>query len=170
MTPSETALERALKRIETQIRLIDWAAALLSERMPPPDCFVVEFGLGNGRTYDHLRARLPVSRIVVLDREMKANPDRRPPDDDFVKGDIAATWRTLAASQPNAASLIHADLGDGTDRYDAVLESWLGEACAALAAPGAIILSSTRVQHPAIVPMQAPFEPLGGHYGVFQRN
>ncbi len=170
MTPTTTALERTLMRIDTQIRLIDWAAGRLAEGAAYVDGHVVELGLGNGRTYDHLRARLGDRRIIVLDREMKANPDRRPPDGDFIKGEIAATWRTLAASHPNAAALIHADLGDGTDRYDAVLEAWLGEACAALGAPGALILSSTRIMHPDIAPIEPPFTPLGGHYLVYQRS
>lgn len=167
---SPTALERGRNRLDTQIGLLDWAAATLEREAATRPGIVVELGLGNGRTYDHLRVRMPERRIVVLDREMKANPARRPAASDFIGGEIDVTWRALAEQVPSGAALIHADLGDGTDAYDHKLEAWLGEACAALAAPSAIIISSTRIAHRAIEPLAPPFQPVHGHYRVYVRR
>ena len=47
-------LESFIRRLDAQRLCLDWAAGAVVER---PGA-VLELGLGNGRTYDHLRARL----------------------------------------------------------------------------------------------------------------
>ncbi|MEP5008510.1 class I SAM-dependent methyltransferase, partial [Roseobacter sp.] len=57
-------LESMRRRLTAQIDGINWAA----ETIAPLNGDVLELGLGNGRTYDHLRDRLPNRRIWVIDR------------------------------------------------------------------------------------------------------
>jgi hypothetical protein len=50
-----TRLDSAIRRLMAQRALLDWAAQDIASRPG----LVLELGLGNGRTYDHLRERLP---------------------------------------------------------------------------------------------------------------
>jgi S-adenosyl-L-methionine methyltransferase len=49
-----TRLDSAIRRLTAQRDLLDWASEEIA-----PGGLVLELGLGNGRTYDHLRDRLP---------------------------------------------------------------------------------------------------------------
>src|SRR5262245_22018912 len=73
---------------------------------------IVELGLGNGRTYDHVRERLPVRRIIAFDRALAAYQSSPPEDGCLVLGEIA---ETAAAFQGLDAALVHADIGTGYD-------------------------------------------------------
>ena len=65
-----TRLDSAIRRLEAQRACLDRAAALV-RGVPGP---VLELGLGNGRTYDHLRARLPGRDIFVFERAPPPTP------------------------------------------------------------------------------------------------
>ena len=80
-------LDSFIRRLEAQRRMLDWAAAAIAGR----DGLVLELGLGNGRTYDHLRERLPGRVIHVFERDVSPNPDSMPPADRLVEGDMAQT-------------------------------------------------------------------------------
>ena len=49
-----TRLDSVIRRLTAQRDLLNWAAEEIS-----PAGLILELGLGNGRTYDHLRTRLP---------------------------------------------------------------------------------------------------------------
>ena len=57
-------LDSFIRRLAAQRACLDRAAALIDEIDGP----VLEFGLGNGRTFDHLRERLPGRAIFVFER------------------------------------------------------------------------------------------------------
>jgi len=78
---------------------------------------VFELGLGNGRTFHHLRERLPGRRIVVFDREVGAHTSSIPDAENLVLGDIRETARRFIGID---AALVHADIGTGYDDRDAV--------------------------------------------------
>jgi len=48
---------------------------------------ILEVGLGNGRTYDHLRDLFPGRDIYVFERKVAAHPDCIPPDDRLFLGE-----------------------------------------------------------------------------------
>src|SRR5258708_26085149 len=54
------------------------------EALPGP---ILEVGLGNGRTYDHLRDLFPGREIYVFERKVAAHPDCIPPDDRLFLGE-----------------------------------------------------------------------------------
>ena len=59
---------------------------------------VLEIGLGNGRSYDHLRARLVGSRtILAFDFALAAHPACVPPADCLILGDMRETLPALPA-------------------------------------------------------------------------
>lgn len=67
-------LDSMLRRLTAQRDGLNWAAERISGQ--PGD--VLDMGLGNGRTYDHLREILPERRIWVMDRVLQCHPDSTP--------------------------------------------------------------------------------------------
>ena len=63
-------LDLFIDRMLSQRACIDHAVQRIAD-MPGP---VLELGLGNGRTYHHLRERLPKREICVFDREIASHP------------------------------------------------------------------------------------------------
>ena len=58
-------LDSFIRRLEAQRACLNRAAALISGI----DGIVLELGLGNGRTYDHLRELFPDRDIYVCERQ-----------------------------------------------------------------------------------------------------
>jgi hypothetical protein len=149
-------LDQFILRLEMQRTLLDHACALLNElgeAMPGP---VIELGLGNGRTFDHMRAKLPGRRIVAFGRELHANPKSLPPPGDFILGDIRSTGPAFAEEHGPIAALLHADLGNGVPADDRVLEVWLPGIVHSLLRPGGQALCSTRLVHERLRPLAFP--------------
>ena len=63
-------LESAIRRLQAQKIALDWSA----EKIHKQPGVVLEFGLGNGRTFDHIRKLLPQRDIYVFERKIAAHP------------------------------------------------------------------------------------------------
>ena len=129
-----------------------------------------ELGLGNGRTYDHLRTRLPDWRVVVFERNPQPNEKSWPPECDLYVGDIQHTATMFAADHGPCASLVHADLGDGSETYNEELQQWLPGVCHALAAGDGWVISSTPLAHRKLELFE--WTDLGklSHYSVYRAS
>src|SRR5260221_10812459 len=106
-------LDSFIRRLEAQRACLDRAAALIGDvarGVPGP---VLEFGLGNGRTFDHLRERLPGRDIFVFEREVAAHPDCVPAPDRLISGDLRQTLPAARARFAAAAALAHLDIATG---------------------------------------------------------
>ncbi len=114
------------------------AAARLIGDIPGP---VIELGLGNGRTYDHLREILPGREIFVFDRRVAAHPDCIPDDAHMIVGDITETLQGACAVIGAPVALAHCDMGTGVAASHAELARLIGPALARLMAPGGVIVS-----------------------------
>ena len=133
-----TRLDSAIRRLTAQRDLLDWAARGIAG-LPG---YVLELGLGNGRTYDHLRARLPERTIYVFERSPAAHPACMPPPDRLVVGDIFETLPRFAARVgPGSVALVHSDLGTGDDAGNRVFCRQLSPLVAPLLAPGGLLLA-----------------------------
>lgn len=130
-------LDSAIRRLKAQRACLEHAVGLI-RGVPGP---VVELGLGNGRTYDHLRQILPDREIFALDRQVDAHPDCIPDARHLILGDFADALPTALARIGARAALIHADTGTGEAARNAQLAAWLAPHLVALAAPGGVILS-----------------------------
>ena len=113
-------LESFIRRLAAQRDILD----MICREIPLLDGPVIELGLGNGRTYDHLRERLPGRRIIAFDRACGAHRASMPPEGDLVLGEIR---ETAAAFVGIGAALVHADIGSGYDDLDAENLKWLPE-------------------------------------------
>lgn len=129
-------LESMRRRLTAQIDGINWAAGLISDI--PGD--VLEMGLGNGRTYDHLRQEIQGRRIWVIDRELNAHPSCIPPAADFLQGEADDMLTRLAQSNQKMA-MAHYDFGHGVKEKDVAEGAALSPFIAAVMAPGGLVLS-----------------------------
>ncbi len=131
-------LDSFIRRMQAQRTCLNWAAEAIAD-LPGP---VLELGLGNGRTYDHLREILPERDIYVFDRRIKAHPACIPPEDRMFLGEATDTLALAAARLGRSAALLHTDLGTGDEEANAALARETGPLMAALVAPGGIVVAN----------------------------
>jgi hypothetical protein len=148
--PKLTRLDKAIRRLQAQRACLDWATG---EAASVPG-IVCELGLGNGRSYDHLRARLPDRDVYVFERSVNAHPDTIPPADRLILGNIEATLPGMQAKFAGRVALMHSDIGTGDDARNARIAAWLGPQLLPYLAPGAIVASDQRL--PALADFAAP--------------
>src|SRR5262249_56361476 len=90
----------------------EWLNLLMpaADGLPGP---ILEVGLGNGGTYDHLRRLFPGRDIYVFERKVAAHPDCIPPDARLFLGEAREAIPKAAKKLGATAALIHTDLGTG---------------------------------------------------------
>jgi len=72
-------LDLVILRLQAQRACLNWAKGAIAGQSG----IVLELGLGNGRTYDHLRKHFPEREIYVFERNVGPHPDSMPPDNRF---------------------------------------------------------------------------------------
>lgn len=130
-------LDSFIRRMQAQRACLDTAASLTKD-VPGP---ILELGLGNGRTYDHLRELMPNRRIYVFEREVRAHPDCTPADEDLFLGDFRDTLPGAAKRIGVKAALVHADIGTGEAVSTAAITKFVAEHLAPMLSPGAVVVS-----------------------------
>ncbi len=164
---ASTRLESFIRRLEAQRRTLDWAARAVSRL----DGVVLELGLGNGRTYDHLIKRLAGAKpIHAFDRRLAAHPACVPPKGFLHLGEFRDTLPEFARQHPRRTALVHADTGSGDARASAALARWLGPALAPMLAPGALVLSDQKLRIPGAVRVAPPRGVPPGRYFVYRSS
>jgi hypothetical protein len=154
-------LDSFIRRMQAQRDCLN-AVANQVHALPGP---ILELGLGNGRTYDHLRSLFPGRDIYVFEREVRAHPDCVPPAERLFLGDIFATLPGAVASLGGRAAMAHSDLGTGDQADNAALGLRLAPALDALMAPGGLVVANQplavagwqRLPDPAGVPVDRYF-------------
>ena len=129
-------LESMRRRLTAQIDGLNWAA----EQIAGMNGDVLELGLGNGRTYDHLRQEMPDRKIWVVDRLLQPHPSCIPPEEFFVRGDALDELPELAERGLKVA-LAHYDFGHGVKELDVAEGKALSPLIAPLMLPGGLIVS-----------------------------
>lgn len=157
-------LESAIRRLEAQRDCIDSAAAALADRS---GC-ILELGLGNGRTYDHLRSRFPDREIYVFEREVRAHPNSTPDDAHLFLGDFFATLPDAVERLGRSAILAHCDFGSGKAEVDSAVAKRLADAIAPLLEPGAMVLTDQAMTHPSWQPQPLPAGVARDRYYIFR--
>ncbi len=159
-------LDAFIRRLTAQRACLDLAAEMLAD-LPGP---VLEVGLGNGRTYDHLRALFAGRDIYVFERKVAAHPSCTPDDDHLFLGDIHYTVPGALNRMGAPAALAHADIGSGDKVADTATGAFLGAVLAPLMAPGGIIISDQDMAltgHEKL-PLPEGIEP--GRYYMYRIN
>ncbi|KIC20263.1 class I SAM-dependent methyltransferase [Leisingera sp. ANG-Vp] len=145
-------LDSMLRRFTAQRDGLNWAA----EQITAMNGDVLDMGLGNGRTYDHLREILSDRRIWVIDRVLQCHPSCVPPEQDFLQGEAKPMLERLAA-EGHKIALAHYDFGFGVKEQDVAEAAALSPVIAKAMAPGGIIVSGQPL---------AGFEELAGPEGI----
>jgi hypothetical protein len=157
-------LDSHIRRLEAQRACLDAAVAAIAG-VPGP---AIELGLGNGRTYDHLRERLRDRPLYVFDRRIAAHPDCVPPDEFLVLGDFRQTIPAAARRWGAAVAFVHADIGSGVDDATQALAAFLGPALRPMLRPGAVIASDQPLDIGGAVPMELPTGVAPGRYFMWR--
>ena len=159
-------LDSAIRRLTAQRACLDAAAAMIAD-LPGP---VLELGLGNGRTYDHLRAILPDREIFVFERRVAAHPDCIPDANHLFLGEVLETLPQAARRLAGQVALVHSDIGSGRPERDDPLTAALGPALAPLLRPGAIVLSDQQFTVAGWQVRPLPDDVPAGRYFFYRRG
>ncbi|EIM30559.1 class I SAM-dependent methyltransferase [Microvirga lotononidis] len=161
-----TRLDSAIRRLTAQRDLLDWASRAIG-----PAGLVLEIGLGNGRTYDHLRDRLPGRAIYVFERAPAAHPDCYPPEGYLIVGDLFDTLPPFIERHGRgSAALIHIDIGTGDEDANLSLARRLSPLLESLLQAGGILLGDRAFSMPSCRDISADTKVPEGRYFVYQRE
>jgi hypothetical protein len=156
-------LDSFIRRLEAQRACLDRAAALIAG-LPGP---VLELGLGNGRTFDHLREILPGRDIFVFERLVAAHPGCIPAPDRLILGDLYETLPLAAARFAGNAALAHLDVGTGEPEASRKLAAALAPFLAPLLRQGAIVVSEPPLAVPGWNGLPVPEGVKAGRYHLY---
>ncbi|MEZ0171492.1 class I SAM-dependent methyltransferase [Microvirga sp. TS319] len=160
-----TRLDSVIRRLTAQRDLLDWAAREISAQG-----LVLELGLGNGRTYDHLRTRLPGREIYVFERSPAAHPDCIPPDGHLIVGNIFETLPLFTERfGAGSAALIHSDIGTGDEEANRSLAKRLSPLIETLLQPGGLLLADRAFDLPSCTDISSRTGIAEGRYFVCRR-
>ena len=157
-------LDSFIRRMQGQRDCLNHAAGLIAE-VPGP---VLELGLGNGRTYDHLKEILPDREIFVFDRRIAAHPASVPDEAHMILGDIRETLADAGARIGAKAALVHVDVGTGDAAANAALAAALGPLIDRLAARGAVVASDQAIPMPNWQALPLPDGVKAGRYHLYR--
>jgi hypothetical protein len=158
-------LDSFIRRLQAQRSCLNAAVDLIWD-LPGP---VLEVGLGNGRTYDHLREICRGRPIYVFDRQIAAHPDCIPPRDTIFLGDFSETM-PLAVTQLGAtAALVHLDCGTGDAAANRRLVDSVMPCLLQLTKPGSIVASDQEISHSSFKALPLPADVKPGRYHLLQR-
>jgi S-adenosyl-L-methionine methyltransferase len=159
-----TRLDSFIRRLEAQRACLDRAAELVRDVAGE----VLELGLGNGRTYDHLRKLLPQRRVYVCERRVRAHPDCVPPDEQLLLGDMR---ETLLAARPRLGgriALAHFDAADGNVDQSRRLAEEVAPRILPLLCPGAVLVSEPAMALAGLLPLPLPAGVAAGRYHLYR--
>ncbi|EAQ47043.1 hypothetical protein MED193_17659 [Roseobacter sp. MED193] len=129
-------LDSMLRRFTAQRDGLNWAGAEVAGVSGD----VLDMGLGNGRTYDHLREILPDRRVWVIDRVLQCHPSCVPPEEDFLQGEAVPMLERLKA-EGHKIVLAHYDFGFGVKEQDVAEAAAMSPVIASVMAKGGIVVS-----------------------------
>ena len=130
-------LDSFIRRMEAQRACIDFAARPGNV----PEGPVFELGLGNGRSYDHLRERFPGRDIYVFERQVNANAASMPDADHLIAREILETLPRAVLRFRARVAFVHSDLGSGDEARDRALSARVAPLLAEAVAPAGLVAS-----------------------------
>jgi len=158
-------LDSFIRRLEAQRACLEMAAELVAGL----DGHVLELGLGNGRTYDHLRNLFPHRKIYVCERTIAAHPDCIPPVGLVLLGDMRETLPAARARLADRVALAHLDAGNGDIPASKALAECVAPLIVPLLRPDGVLVSEPPVTADELRPLPLPpgIEP--GRYNLYRR-
>ena len=158
-------LDSFIRRLEAQRACLNRAAALVANL----DGAVLELGLGNGRTYDHLRQLFPHRDIYVCERQVAAHPDCVPPAGRLILGDMRETLPAAQGRLGGRVALAHLDAGTGEAIANRALAAELIPLVVPLLCVGAILVSDPALDRSDLEALPLPDGIAAGRYHLYRR-
>lgn len=156
-------LDLFIDRMVSQRACLNHAAALTASLRGP----VFELGLGNGRTFHHMREIMQGRDIYVFERAVASHPDSTPADDKLILGDVNETLpRALHRFGPTAA-LVHADLGGHNRARNDVFARQVSPLIEPLLAAGGLMVSSDRMYFERLTELPLPPDAVRGRCFIY---
>lgn len=159
-------LDSFIRRLMAQRDCLEWAARTITD-IPGP---ILEMGLGNGRTYDHLRQLFPDREIFVFERQVQAHPDCIPDAAHLFLGDVFDTLPVAVERLARSAALIHSDVGTGDEARNAALATGVAPYYARLLRPGGIVVSDHPLSAPGWVALDLPEGVPANRYFIYRAD
>jgi hypothetical protein len=157
-------LDSVIRRLQAQRACLQCAAEMI-HGLPGP---VLELGLGNGRTYDHLRQTFPNREIFVFEREVAADPGCLPDAEHLLLGDIHETLPAAAARFGPQVALVHSDLGTGDAESNARLAAFVAARLPGLLRPGGVVVSDQEMAPEGAEALALPAGIEPGRYFMYR--
>lgn len=158
-------LDSFIRRLEAQRACLNHAAELTRHL----DGIVLELGLGNGRTYDHLRSLFPGRDIYVCERRVAAHPDCVPPPERLILGDMRETLAGIRVRFAGRAVLAHLDVGTGDAAANQALAAQLMPLVVPLLCQGAVLISDPVIDSAELLALPLPDGVAPGRYHLYRR-
>ncbi|MEP0232695.1 class I SAM-dependent methyltransferase [Roseibium sp.] len=162
-----------MSRLDSFIRRLTAQKILLedvAERVKSVEGPVLELGLGNGRTYDHIREILDDREIFVFDRDLACHPSCIPDGDHMIFGEIRDTLAFCGPRIGEPAAFIHCDLGSGDPTTDLATSSWLSPLVDQHTKPGGYVLSGLALDLGNFDELPKPQGIRPGRYHLYKKR
>lgn len=145
-------LDLFIDRMVSQRACLDFAIDDTAAMSGP----VFELGLGNGRTYHHLRERVSGRDIYVFERAVGSHPDSIPDEAFTILGDVRETLPQTLADMGPVASLIHADLGGHNRAKNDEFARLVSPLVEPMLAKGGLMVASDRMYFETLTEVDLP--------------
>lgn len=159
-------LDLFINRMVSQRACLNYAADLTKDMVGP----VFELGLGNGRTYHHMREIMPDRNIYVFERAVGSHPDSTPPEDMVLLGDVYDTLPDALARFGATASLIHADLGGHNAATNDEFARNISPVIEPILAVGGLMVTSDRMYFEGLIEIELPADAVTGRCFIYKRK
>jgi hypothetical protein len=159
-------LDSFIRRLEAQRACLNLAAALVRQL----DGVILELGLGNGRTYDHLRELCPAREIYVCERLVAAHPDCVPPAELLLLGDMRDTLPAARARLFGRVVLAHFDAATGDAATNRAFTAEIAPSIVPLLCAGGILVSEPEIVGDRLRRLPLPAGIAAGRYHLYQRS
>lgn len=160
-----TRLDLFIARMVSQRACLDFAISQTTSISGP----VFELGLGNGRTYHHMRERITDGRpIYVFERAVASHPDSTPPDELTILGDVRETLPAALERFGASVSLVHADLGGHNLKKNDEFARLVSPLVEPLLASGGLMVSSDRMYFDHLKELPLPEGAIEGRCFIYR--
>lgn len=159
-------LDVFINRMVSQRACLDFAI----EATKGMDGPVFELGLGNGRTFDHMRERMPERDIFVFERKVESNPASTPEESMTILGDVRETLPQSLDRFGPTAQLIHADLGGHNLEKNVAFAKTISPLIEPMLAVGGLMVSSDRMFFDALTEIPIPETAVPGRCFIYRRD
>lgn len=159
-------LDVFIARMTSQRACLNFAAQATDALTGP----VFELGLGNGRTYHHLKEIIRTRDIYVFERAVASHPDSTPPDDRLILGDVNDTLPAALARFGATATLVHADLGGHNLEKNDAFARTISPLVEPMLAHGGMMVSSDRMYFDSLTETPLPEGAVPGRCFIYRRD